>query len=56
VKRHHIKNNQLGLAYSFRDLVHYHHGGKHGSMQVDMMMENELRVLDPKTAVQKVEP
>ena len=27
------------------DLVHYHHGGKHGSMQADMVLEKELRVL-----------
>jgi hypothetical protein len=26
----------LGLAYSFRDFVHYH--GKHGSMQADMVL------------------
>ena len=31
----------LGLAYIFRDLVHYHHG----SMQADMVLEKELRVL-----------
>ena len=31
----------LGLAYSFRGLVHYHHG----SMQADMVLEKELRVL-----------
>ena len=36
----------LGLAYSFRGSVHYHHGGKHGSMQADMVLE-ELRVLGP---------
>jgi hypothetical protein len=29
-----IKGNiSLGLAYSFRCLVHYHHGRKHGTMQ-----------------------
>jgi hypothetical protein len=40
-----IKDNiQLGLTYSFRGLVHYHHRGKHGSMQADMVLE-ELRVL-----------
>ena len=27
------KNVKLGLAYSFRGLVHYHHGRKHGSTQ-----------------------
>jgi hypothetical protein len=42
----------LGLAYSFRGSAHYHHGGKHGSMQADMMLEKELRVLhlDPKAS------
>ena len=34
----------MGLAYSFRGSVHYHHGGKHGSLQADMVLE-ELRVL-----------
>jgi len=39
----------LGLAYSFRDSVLYHHGRKHGSVQADMVLE-ELRVphLDPR--------
>jgi hypothetical protein len=32
------------MAYSFRGLVHYHHGGKQGSMQADLDLE-ELRVL-----------
>jgi hypothetical protein len=36
----------LELAYSFSGLVHYHHGGKHGSIQADMVLEKELRVLD----------
>ena len=35
----------LGLAYSFRGLVHYHHGGEHGSMQADRVLEKSLRVL-----------
>jgi hypothetical protein len=40
-----IKENiLLGLACSFSDLVHYHHGGKTGSMQADMVLE-EQRVL-----------
>ena len=34
----------LELAYSFRGLVHYYHGSKHGSMQADMVLE-EPRVL-----------
>jgi hypothetical protein len=41
-----IKDNvSLGLAYSFRGLVYCHHNGKHGSMQTDMVLEKELRVL-----------
>jgi hypothetical protein len=35
----------LGLTYSFKGSVLYHHGGKHGSMQADMVLEKELRVL-----------
>ena len=35
------KNISLGLVYSFRGLVHYHHGEKHGSMQADMVLEKE---------------
>jgi hypothetical protein len=31
----------LGLAYSFEGSVHYHHG----SMQVDMVLKKEQRVL-----------
>ena len=37
-------NISLGLAYSFRGSVHYYYGGKHGIMQVDLMLE-EPRVL-----------
>ena len=35
----------MGLAYSFSGSVHYAHGRKHGSMQAEMMLEKELRVL-----------
>jgi hypothetical protein len=35
----------IRLAYGFRGLVHYHHGGGHVSMQVDMVLGKELRVL-----------
>ena len=57
VKRHHDQGNsykdniELGLAYSFSGSVHYHQGGRHGSVQADMMLE-EPRVLhiDPKAA------
>ena len=41
-----IKENiSLGLAYSFRGLVHYHYGGEHGGTQADTVLEKELRVL-----------
>jgi hypothetical protein len=41
-----IKDNvALGLAYWFRGLVHHHHGGKHGSAQAELVLEEELRVL-----------
>jgi hypothetical protein len=33
----------LGLAYSCRGSVHYHH--EHGSLQAHMVLEKELRVL-----------
>jgi hypothetical protein len=48
-----IKENiSLGLVYSFRGSVHYHHGRKHGGVQADILLEKELRVLhfDPKVA------
>jgi hypothetical protein len=32
-------NINLGLAYSFRGSVHYHHGGKDGSVQADIEQE-----------------
>jgi hypothetical protein len=49
MNRHHDQDNSykdisLGLAYRFRNSVHYHHGGKHGSVQAGMELE-ELRVL-----------
>jgi hypothetical protein len=37
-------NILLGLAFSFRGSVHYHHGGEHGSMQADLVLE-EPRIL-----------
>jgi hypothetical protein len=33
----------LGLAYSFRGSVHYHHGLEYGSKQADLVQERELR-------------
>jgi hypothetical protein len=38
-------NIQLGLAYCFRGSVHYNHGRNHGSLQANMMLKKELRVL-----------
>ena len=41
-----IKENiSLWLAYSFKGLVYYCHGGKHTDMQADMVLEKKLRVL-----------
>jgi hypothetical protein len=42
----------LGLAYNFRVSACYQYGRKHGSMQVDKVLEKELRVLhlDPQAA------
>ena len=34
-----IKDILLGLAYRFRGSVQYHHGGTHGSVQADMVLE-----------------
>jgi hypothetical protein len=33
------------MTYKFRVSVHCHHGEKHGSMQADMVLVKELRVL-----------
>jgi hypothetical protein len=33
------------MAYSFRDLVHYHHRRKHSCIQTDVGLGKELRVL-----------
>jgi hypothetical protein len=42
----------LGAGLSYRGLVYYYHSEKHDSMQVDMVLENEVRVLhlDPQAA------
>jgi len=39
-------------SYGLRGSVHYHHGGKHGSVQADVVLEKELRALhlDPQAA------
>ena len=53
VKRYHdqVKSTltkasiSLGLVYSFRCLIHYHHSRKYGTVKADMVLEKELRVL-----------
>jgi hypothetical protein len=35
----------LGLAYRFRGSVYYYPGQKYGSIQAEMVLEKELRVL-----------
>jgi hypothetical protein len=40
------ENISLGLAYSFRDLVHYHHDRKHGGMLADMVLKKDQSSLD----------
>ena len=41
----------MGLAYSFRDTDHYHHGRKHGSRQANMALKKpRVLHLDPKAA------
>ena len=46
----------MGLAYTFRGLVHYHRDEQHASKQTDMVLKKELRVLhlDPQAAVVSV--
>ena len=39
------KTFHWGWLTSFRGLVCRHHGKKHGSVQADMVLEKELRVL-----------
>jgi hypothetical protein len=39
------RNISLGLAYRFRGSIHYHHDEKHGSIQADMVLEKEFRLL-----------
>ena len=40
------------MKCSFRGSDHYHHGRKHGSLQVDMVLEKDLKILhlDPKVS------
>ena len=63
VKRHYGHNSSyrgkhlIGAALEFRGLFHDHHGEKHDSMQTDMVLKKELRVLyaDCKTSGRKNE-
>ena len=36
----------MGVGLSVRSLVYYCHGEKHGSMQADLVLEKELRVVE----------
>jgi hypothetical protein len=51
VKRHHDRGNlykgkHLFVAcLKFKGLIYYHHGGKHGDTQTEMVLEKMLRVL-----------
>jgi hypothetical protein len=38
-------NSSNGKHFIGAGLVHYHHGRKHGGMQVDLVLEKELRAL-----------
>lgn len=42
-KATHRRESLLGLAYSFRPLVHGHHGGKHGSRQAGTVLDQYMR-------------
>ena len=42
---HKEKTFILVVGLQFRGLVTYHQGGKQGSMQADMVLEEELNVL-----------
>ena len=45
------KTFSWGLAYNFRSLVHYHHGGKHNVMKAYMALEEQKGLhLDLQTA------
>ena len=52
------RKSLMGMAHSFRGLVHHHYGmhGKHASVQTGLLLEKKLRIvyLDPKTAMRKL--
>lgn len=47
---HHEQGNSykgkhlIGPGLWFKGLIHYHHGGEHGSIQADMVLEKEQRL------------
>ena len=41
------RRKHLVEAYKFRGLVHCHHGGKHGNLQTNIVLEKELSILHP---------
>lgn len=51
VKRHPDHSNSyrgkhvIGAGLQFRRLAHYCHGGKHGSVQAEMVLEMQLGIL-----------
>ena len=46
----------MGQEYRFRGSVHCNYGRKHGSIQVDMMLEeNRVLLLDPIAARRRLE-
>ena len=45
MKRHNDHGNSYKGKYLSGAGLHYCHGGKHGGMQADMVLEKDLRVL-----------
>jgi hypothetical protein len=41
----------IGDELQFRGLVHYHHGGKHGGTQANVMLERQLSDRQPEEKV-----
>ena len=46
---------QQGLAYSFKELAHDHHGRKCGNMHADMVVEKKMKFLHPDSQAAEVE-
>ena len=62
VKRQHYHSNfykgkyLAGADFQFQRFIHYHHGENPGSLQADMLLEKELRVLHLDHRQQKERP